>query len=62
MVAAFKLLKWLGYDKEDVWGHGEVTYNKESTEGKTIVDYWRNNFDKTPDEAEADILGGTANT
>lgn len=62
VVAAFKLLKWLGYDKEDVWGHGEVTYNKESTEGKTIVDYWRNNFDKTPDEAEADILGGTANT
>lgn len=59
VVAAFKLLKWLGYDKEDVWGHGEVTYNKESTEGKTIVDYWRKNFDKTPEEAEEDILGSS---
>lgn len=62
VVSAFKLLKYLGYEKDDVWGHGEVTYNKESTEGKTIVDYWRNNFDKTPEEAEADILGGAANS
>ena len=57
VIAAFKLMKYLGYDKDDVWGHGEVTYNKESTEGKTIVDYWRANFDKTPAEAELDILG-----
>lgn len=56
VVAAFKLLKWLGYSKDAVWGHGEVTFNKEATEGKTIVDYWRNNHHKTPAEAEADIL------
>lgn len=58
VVAAFKLMKYLGYEKDAVWGHGEVTYNKEATEGKTIVDYWRENFDKTPAEVEADLLGG----
>jgi N-acetyl-anhydromuramyl-L-alanine amidase AmpD len=57
VVAAFKLIKWLGYDRDSVWGHGEVTYNKEATEGKTIVDYWRENWEKTPEEAELDILG-----
>ena len=58
VVAAFKLMKYLGYEKDAVWGHGEVTYNKEATEGQTIVDYWRENFDKTPAEVEADLLGG----
>ena len=58
VVAAFKLMKYLGYEKDAVWGHGEVTYNKEATEGKTIVDYWRENFDKTPAEVEGDLLGG----
>ena len=58
VVAAFKLMKYLGYEKDAVWGHGEVTYNKEATEGKTIVDYWRENFDKTPAEVEEDLLGG----
>ena len=51
ILAAFKLLKYLGYSKDQVWGHGEVTYNKEATEGKTIVDFWRENWDKTPEEA-----------
>ena len=51
ILAAFKLLKYLGYSKDQVWGHGEVTYNKEATEGKTIVDFWRANWDKTPEEA-----------
>ena len=51
-------MKYLGYEKDAVWGHGEVTYNKEATEGKTIVDYWRENFDKTPAEVEEDLLGG----
>jgi hypothetical protein len=46
ILAAFKLIKWLGYDKEDVWGHGEITFNKQSTEGKTIVDFWREHHDK----------------
>ena len=58
VVAAFKLMKYLGYEKDAVWGHGEVTYNKEATEGQTIVDYWRENFDKTPAEVEEDLLGG----
>ena len=58
VVSAFKLMKYLGYEKDAVWGHGEVTYNKEATEGKTIVDYWRENFDKTPAEVEEDLLGG----
>ena len=58
VVAAFKLMKYLGYEKDAVWGHGEVTYNKEATEGQTIVDYWRENFSKTPAEVEEDLLGG----
>jgi N-acetyl-anhydromuramyl-L-alanine amidase AmpD len=57
VAAAFKLMKYLGYGKDDVWGHGEVTYNKEATEGKTIVDYWRANFDKTPAQAELELMG-----
>jgi N-acetyl-anhydromuramyl-L-alanine amidase AmpD len=58
VVAAFKLMKYLGYEKDAVWGHGEVTYNKQATEGQTIVDYWRENFDKTPAQVEADLMGG----
>jgi len=57
VLAVFKLLKYLGYSKDQVWGHGEVTHNKEATEGKTIVDYWRKNWEKSPAEAEIDILG-----
>lgn len=59
VLAAFKLLKYLGYGKDDVWGHGEITYNKESTEGKTIVDFWRENWNKSPTEAEAIIQAGS---
>lgn len=55
VLAAFKLIKWLGYDKEDVWGHGEITFNKESTEGKTICDFWRDNFDKSIAEVEREF-------
>jgi N-acetyl-anhydromuramyl-L-alanine amidase AmpD len=59
VLAAFKLLKYLGYSKDQVWGHGEVTYNKEATEGKTIVDFWRENSDKSPEEAAKLIDLGT---
>jgi N-acetyl-anhydromuramyl-L-alanine amidase AmpD len=65
--AAFKLIKYLGYDKNDVWGHGEVTHNKEADEGKTIVDFWRAHHDKSPEEAdkilqlEAGVSGQPAN-
>jgi N-acetyl-anhydromuramyl-L-alanine amidase AmpD len=51
VLAVFKLLKYLGYSKDEVWGHGEVTRNKEATEGKTIVDFWRAHHDKSPEEA-----------
>lgn len=56
VLAAFKLLKYLGYSKDEVWGHGEVTYNKETTEGATITEFWRKYSDKTPEEA-AQLLG-----
>ena len=56
VLAAFKLLKYLGYSKDAVWGHGEVTYNKETTEGQTITEFWRKYSDKTPEEA-AQLLG-----
>jgi N-acetyl-anhydromuramyl-L-alanine amidase AmpD len=52
VLSAFKLLKWLGYDKEDVWGHGEITFNKQSTEGKTITEFWRDHHDKTIAQVE----------
>ena len=51
VLAAFKLLKYLGYGKDEVWGHGEVTYNKETTEGATITNFWREHSDKSPEEA-----------
>ena len=59
ILAAFKLLKYLGYTKDQVWGHGEVTYNKESSEGETITDFWRNHSDKSPEEAAELIAAGT---
>ena len=56
VLAVFKLLKYLGYEKDEVWGHGEVTYNKEATEGATITEFWRKYHDKSPEEA-AQLLG-----
>jgi len=60
VAAAFGLMKYLGYEKDAVWGHGEVTHNKEATEGKTIVDYWRANFDKTPEEVTKELVDNAA--
>lgn len=59
VLATFKLLKYLGYSRDQVWGHGEVTYNKEATEGKTIVDFWRAHHDKSPEEAAQLIAQAT---
>jgi N-acetyl-anhydromuramyl-L-alanine amidase AmpD len=59
ILAAFKLLKYLGYTKDQVWGHGEVTYNKQASEGETITDFWRNHSDKSPEEAAELIAAGT---
>jgi hypothetical protein len=36
-----------------------VTYNKEATEGKTIVDFWRGHYDKSPEEAAQLIAQAT---
>jgi N-acetyl-anhydromuramyl-L-alanine amidase AmpD len=47
VLAAWRLLKYLGYSKDAVWGHGEVTHNKQATEGQTITDFWRENWDKS---------------
>ena len=52
VLAAFKLLKWIEFKEDDVWGHGEITFNKESTEGATITDFWRKNWDKSVAEVE----------
>jgi N-acetyl-anhydromuramyl-L-alanine amidase AmpD len=59
VLAVFKILKYLGYSKDEVWGHGEVTRNKEATEGKTIVDFWRAHHDKSPEEAAQLIAQAT---
>jgi N-acetyl-anhydromuramyl-L-alanine amidase AmpD len=61
VLAVFKILKYLGYSKDEVWGHGEVTYNKESTEGATITEFWRKHSDKSPEWA-AKKLGLTEPT
>ena len=36
--AAVRLANYLGFKKSEVVGHGEISTNKEPTEGKTIVD------------------------
>lgn len=56
VLAVFKLLKYLGYDKDQVWGHGEITYNKQATEGRTITEFWRKHSEKSPAQA-AQLLG-----
>jgi N-acetyl-anhydromuramyl-L-alanine amidase AmpD len=56
VLAAWKLLKYLGYEKDQVWGHGEVTHNKAATEGQTITDFWRANWDKSLAQA-TQLLG-----
>lgn len=44
--AAARLIQFLGYSKNQVVGHGEIAPpgKKEKTEGKTIVDYIKNNL------------------
>lgn len=56
VLATWRLLKYLGYSKDQVWGHGEVTHNKQATEGQTITEFWRANSDKSLAEV-TELLG-----
>jgi putative chitinase len=47
--AVRKIIKYLGYPKENVYGHGEITTNKARTEGSTIKQYVLDNWDKPVD-------------
>jgi hypothetical protein len=42
--AAAKLAKYLGFGKDQVFGHGEINRHKMKTEGKTITNFIRQNF------------------
>lgn len=47
--AVRKIIKYLGYSKENIFGHGEITSNKQATEGATIKKYVMDNWDKPID-------------
>lgn len=47
--AVRKIIKYLGYSKENIFGHGEITTNKQATEGATIKNYVLSNWDKPAD-------------
>jgi len=42
--AAARLIHYLGFKKDQIVGHGQISKNKQATEGKTIVDYIKNNL------------------
>ena len=44
--AVRQLVKYLGYSPNQVVGHGDVSTNKQATEGKTIKEYIIQNWDK----------------
>jgi hypothetical protein len=44
--AVRRIIKYLGYEKNQIFGHGEITTNKQATEGKTIKEYVLANWDK----------------
>jgi predicted chitinase len=47
--AVRRIIKYLGYPKQNIVGHGEITTTKQKTEGKTIKDYVIANWDKPID-------------
>lgn len=47
--AVRKIIKYLGYDKDAIFGHGELTTNKAPNEGATIKQYVLDNWDKPVD-------------
>ena len=44
VIAAARLIQFLGFRKDQIFGHGEISKKKEKTEGKTIKDYILNNL------------------
>jgi hypothetical protein len=42
--AALTLVKKLGYSNGQIYGHGEVSTNKQPTEGQKCKTYIKNNF------------------
>lgn len=47
---ALKLVKNLGYPLSNIYGHGELQTNKQSTEGQTCKQYIINNYGKSSDD------------
>ena len=47
--AVRKIIKYLGYDKDAIFGHGELTTRKAPDEGQTIKQYVLDNWDKPVD-------------
>ena len=58
--SALLLVKSLGYSLGQVYGHGEVSWNKERTEGSTCKAYFQKYWNKT--EAEMPEIDNTLNT
>jgi hypothetical protein len=58
--SALILVKSLGYSLGQVYGHGEVSWNKERTEGSTCKAYFQKYWNKT--EAEMPEIDNTLNT
>jgi N-acetyl-anhydromuramyl-L-alanine amidase AmpD len=58
--AVRQLVKYLGYSPDQVVGHGDVSTNKQATEGKTIKEYIIQNWDK-PISGKFDISSLSTN-
>jgi N-acetyl-anhydromuramyl-L-alanine amidase AmpD len=58
--AVRQLVKYLGYSPDQVVGHGDVSTNKQATEGKTIKEYIIQNWDK-PISGKFDISNLSTN-
>ena len=53
---ALKLVKSLGYQMSEIYGHGEVSTNKQPSEGKTCKAFIRKNWNKQ--ESELSLSSG----
>ena len=68
-IAVLKIIKYLGYSKDQIFGHGEVNPgSKAATEGATIKKYVMDHFDDPIDlsvfskETTADVARPSSNT
>jgi hypothetical protein len=53
---ALKLVKSLGYQMSEIYGHGEVSTNKQPSEGKTCKSFIRKNWDKQESEVSSQLV------